>query len=230
MAGRLRRVAGQRHVDAVLGQPAVELGAPRAPRCAAPAAPRAPGAPRSPACRPARAAPAAARRSSAASAVSSDLRPEVAHPQLLELGRGARGAAIAASASLRSCVRGQPWAAILFAALVEGDGRRHRHVERVVAHRDAARLSASSSAGSPARSAPRQSTSGGRELGLARASALAVRAQRQRRPGSSSRPRRAPAGARTPSPCWRAPPSARTGRRSPGRGSPGRRPARARSG
>ena len=85
------------------------------------AAPRAPGAPRWPACRPARAAPAAARRSSAAPAVSSDLRPEVAHPQLLELG-GRAGGADRRPRPRCAAGPGQPWRGHPIGGLVEGDG------------------------------------------------------------------------------------------------------------
>ena len=144
------------------------------------------------------------------------LAPEVAHAQLLELGRRAGGAdgGLGLGAQL---VRGQPWPAILLAASYSAtvaaiatlsdsgpSARADPHARRARARR-----------GSPPRSAPRQSTSGGVELGLAQASAARARSSASGRPGAR-RARPAPAAARTATPCWRARPSARTGRRSPG--------------
>ena len=163
------------------------------------AAPRAPAAPRWPPC------PTGPRSSGGSSPierstlVSSALRPEVAHPQLLELGRLGRRARSRPRPRCRSSGRGRGLrhgAAILFASSYSADRGRHGHVERVgavVAQRDARAASRALEqlGGSPSRSAPRQTTTrrARRDLGERR-SAVRGRA-RAACPGSRRAPARA---------------------------------------
>ena len=139
-AGGPRRVARQRHVDPVLGEAGVELRVLELADAARRSAPRAPAARRSPAW------PTLPRSSGGRSpiersaAVSSDLRPEVADADLLEVLRPTRrrprpSPPAARIASNVSAIRGHP-----MSELVQRHGRRHRRVQRVgtvVADRDA---------------------------------------------------------------------------------------------
>ena len=118
--------------------------------------------------------------------------------------------------------------------LVQRHGGRHRHVQRVRA------VSAASESGRgrrPLRTAQRAGP-GARHRGRSRPAAgppLRPAMSPPRHPAptwslSARRAQPAPADARTPSPCWLAPPSANRGRHNPARGRPGRRRARARRG
>ena len=226
VAGRLRRVAGQRHVDrGPRPRRRVELGASSSPVRALRAAPRAPARTwlARLADRPAllgrqvadrRAGRRSARTCGRGSATRSSSSASV------EL----RAAAIAASRLARAARRGGRWRQPSAAILVRArrarrspPSRRSASPGRRRAAGCARRASApaSTSAGRPSRSAPRQrttgplgSTSGERPLGAARRARCACRPARRTPP--------APAAGRTPSPCSPARPSASTGRRSPG--------------
>ena len=230
VADRHGRVAGQRHVHAVLDQAAVQLGglelrgaplqqrlerlahlvgllADRAALLGRQLADRAQRLRSAPTCAPgsARAAPPARRptrrRSTAASAsVRSWARSAMAGHPIV---RPRRGRCVAAIATLSD------------SAAPPGCAPRS-----ALAARPAARP----------RSAPRQSTSGRRSARRSPSVRSPCALERQRVPAQLARSRPAPAAARTASPCSPAPPSASTGRRSRARGPPGRRRARARSG
>ena len=131
MAAWERRVAGERHVDAVLREPAVELGRLELGGPLQRAAPRAPASPRSPVCRPARAQPAGALRSSAArrSGRTCGRAGARAAPRAPRSCRQRLSRSPSARSSFRSGIGGHPTR-----DLVEGDRRRHGYVERVRCH------------------------------------------------------------------------------------------------
>ena len=189
-ADRLRRVAGQRHVDAVLGQAAVELRASssavrRSSSCLERHAHLVGRLADRPALLGRQLADRAQRRGQLG------LAAEVADPQLLELGRARRRRRSRPRPRLAQLVQvshgGHP-----MCDLVQRHGRGHRHVERVrPSHAGSARASAPRSAGSPPRSAPRQSTTRRRQLDVAQRRARRARRARPGGPASSSNAARA---------------------------------------